>query len=125
VLVDTSVWVDYFHGGNRQLARALDAGAVWMHPLIIGELACGRFSDRRTVFALLATLRSLDAVAHDEALAFLDHNDLAGRGLGWIDVHLLASARLTGLTIWTRDRELAAAGRRVGLKVRYGQTKNT
>jgi predicted nucleic acid-binding protein len=120
VLVDTSVWVDYFHGGNRQLARALDAGTVWIHPLIIGELACGRFSDRSVVFALLATLRTLEAVAHHEALAFLDHNGLAGCGLGWIDVHLLASARLSGLTVWTRDRDLAAAGRRVGVKVTYG-----
>jgi len=120
VLVDTSVWVEYFHAGNRRLARELEADAVWMHPLIIGELSCGRFSDRRRVLALLATLRSLPAVAHDEALSFLEHHDLAGRGLGWIDIHLLASARLAGFTIWTRDRDLAVAGRRVGLKVTNG-----
>ena len=120
MLVDTSVWVAYFHSGNRHLARALEAGVVWMHPLIVGELACGRFVDRPRVFALLATLRTLHPVAHDEALAFLEHHDLAGRGLGWIDVHLLAAARLAGLPFWTRDRDLANAGQRVGLKVTHG-----
>ena len=120
MLVDTSVWVEHFHDGNRQLAKLLEIGVVRTHPLIIGELACGRFHDRRKVFELLNRLPSVETVEHAEALRFLEGNDLAGRGLGWIDVHLLASARLSGAPVWTRDRDLAAAGRNLGLNVTYG-----
>jgi len=120
VLVDTSVWVTYFHAGDRALTRLLEAGLVWTHPLVVGELACGRFDDRRKVFSLLHQLRSVAPVDHEEALAFLEGHDLAGRGLGWIDVHLLASARLSGLPIWTRDRDLVRAARRLGMSVTHG-----
>jgi len=120
VLVDTSIWVKYFHDGNGELVRLLDRGMVWTHPLIIGELACGRFRDRRAVFGLLHQLPSLGVVSHEEALSFLDAHDLFGRGLGWIDVHLLATARLTSEPLWTRDRDLASACRLLGLDVTHG-----
>ena len=89
--------------------------------LIIGELACGRFRDRRAVGDLLNDLPSLPMVDHHGAMAFLEQHDLVS-GVGWIDVHLLASARRTSSEIWTRDGDLAAAARKLKLHVRYGQT---
>jgi hypothetical protein len=120
MLVDTSIWVEYFHEGRRDLAKLLEGGSIRTHPLVIGELACGRFRDRRAVFNLLNQLPSLEPVSHDEAHMFLEQHGLSGHGLGWIDVHLLASARLGGARVWTRDRDFAAAARRLGLHVIYG-----
>ena len=117
MLVDTSVWIEYFHRGNRAMAGLLGREAVEMHPMVVGELACGRFHDREVVFALLDKLPSIVTVDHPEALAFVEQHNLAGRGVGWIDVHLLASARLTGATLWTHDRRLSAVARDLGIAV--------
>ena len=109
MLVDTSVWIDHFRRGNQTLSTRLEDGAVWWHPFVIGELACGGLSDRDHVLALLAVLPQPPLAEHDEVLEFVDRNGLAGSGLGWIDVHLLASARLGGIGIWTLDRNLGRA----------------
>jgi predicted nucleic acid-binding protein len=115
VLVDTSVWVDHLRRGHPGLAARLEAGAVWCHPFVIGELACGRLRRRAEVLSLLASLPQAPIAAHAEALALLDRHDLAGRGIGWVDVHLLASARIAGMSLWTADRRLAALARELGL----------
>jgi hypothetical protein len=120
MLVDTSVWIEYFRRGNGELARLLERGAVLTHPFVIGELACGRFRDRRAVFALLGELPPIATVDAREALAFLERHELAGRGVGWIDIHLLASARLAGATFWTRDGRLATLARELGLHTTDG-----
>ena len=120
MVLDTSIWLAYFHHGNRAVARLLDRGQIQTHQLVIGELACGQFHQRREKFDLLGKLPCLPAVDHDEAIQFLEHHHLAGRGIGWIDVHLLASARLSGSELWTRDRHLAAAARSVNVKLKYG-----
>jgi predicted nucleic acid-binding protein len=106
VLVDTSIWVDHFRRGNTTLAARLEEAAVWCHPFVIGELACGRLSDRAHILSLLEALPQPPLVEHEEALEFADRNGLTGSGLGWIDVHLLASARLGGIGIWTLDQTL-------------------
>ena len=120
MVLDTSIWLEYFHRGNREVARLLESGHVQTHQLVIGELACGRFQSRQEKFTLLRRLPVLPTVDHDEAIAFLEHHNLAAGGLGWIDVHLLASARLTGSELWTRDRKLAAAACSVHVKLKYG-----
>ena len=111
VLVDTSVWIDHLSSADPDLARRLESGEVWCHPFIIGELACGRLVNRREILALLEALPAAEVAEHDEVLAFLDTHRLAGRGIGWVDAHLLASARLSRLPLWTRDRHLGALAR--------------
>ncbi len=107
ILVDTSVWVDHFRRGNAALVAALEAGEVTIHPLVIGELACGQLKARRQILSMLAGLPVVPALSHDEALHFLQAHQLEGRGLGWIDVHLLGAASLWGVPLWTLDRRLA------------------
>jgi predicted nucleic acid-binding protein len=114
-LVDTSVWVDHLRRGNAQLATLLDAGAVCCHPFVIGELACGTLRNREEVLRLLRALPEAPVAAHEEALSFVSDRHLHGRGLGWIDLHLLASALIGHCRLWTLDKALAAAA--VGLKI--------
>jgi len=109
ILVDTSVWVDHLRRGNAALAALLQDARVACHSFVIGELACGVLHNRRELLALLGRLPQVPEVSHDEALGFLHSRRLAGRGLGWIDVHLLATAALARLPLWTLDRRLAAA----------------
>jgi len=109
VLVDTSVWVDHFRRGNQQLVDLLEGGRVLCHPDVIGELACGSLHNRAEILELLNALPQATAVTFPEALAFLEAHRLYGRGLGWIDTQLLASARLSGCPLWTLDRRLATA----------------
>jgi predicted nucleic acid-binding protein len=109
VLVDTSVWVDHFRRGLPQLAEQLDAGAVVCHPFVMGELACGNLKNRREILELLGTLCTCPVAGHEEVLHFIESNHLMGLGLGYLDVHLLASARLSGLPLWALDRTLQTA----------------
>ena len=116
ILVDTSVWIDHLRRGNPDLAARLEADLVWCHPFVIGELACGRLTDRLEILSLLKTLPRSPIAEHDEALEFVDRNELAGSGIGWIDVHLLASTRLGGICIWTLDQTLDRIARRLGIR---------
>ena len=109
ILVDTSVWVEHLGSGNTTLADELRAGQVLTHPFVIGELACGNLKNRREVLDLLGRLPSVPTATHSEALAFLERRALMGRGIGFIDVHLLASTALAdSARLWTRDRRLVA-----------------
>jgi hypothetical protein len=109
ILVDTSVWVDHLRSGVARLAQELEAGRVLAHPFVIGELACGNLQNRREVLDLLGRLPSVPMATHAEALGFLEARSLMGRGIGFIDVHLLASAALaTPARLWTLDRRLSA-----------------
>lgn len=109
VLVDTSVWIDHLRRGNPGLSALLEEGAVLCHPFVIGELACGNLGNRDEVLKLLGELPSVPMAEHDEVLHLLGENRLHGRGLGWVDAHLLASAMLGGFRLWTRDRSLGRA----------------
>jgi predicted nucleic acid-binding protein len=117
VLVDTSVWVDHLRRGNAALAARLRDGAVWTHPFVIGKLACGHLRWRHEVLGLLDALPHAPAVSHDEAMAFAEARRLAGQGIGWVDVHLLASAAVGGVRVWTLDRRLHTVARRLRLAV--------
>jgi len=107
ILVDTSIWVDHLRAGNAALAALLDAGRVLTHPFVIGELALGVLRQRKAVLTALLDLPSSIVATDAEVLGFSDRHALFGRGVGYVDVHLLASARLTGgAELWTSDRRL-------------------
>lgn len=110
ILVDTSVWIDHLRSGESLLARALESGQVMMHPFVLGELACGNLKKRGEVLRLLGDLPAAPTATDPEVLNLIEHRALMGRGIGYIDVHLLASTALAGdARIWTRDRRLATA----------------
>ena len=115
ILVDTSVWVDHLRRGDTQLAELLERSSVLIHPFVVGEIACGSLADRATILELLQDLPAAIVADNGEALRFIDRSVLHGKGIGFVDVHLLASVALTqGAKLWTRDRTLHAAARVLG-----------
>ncbi|HEX5228569.1 MAG TPA: type II toxin-antitoxin system VapC family toxin [Bryobacteraceae bacterium] len=115
ILADTSVWVDHFRNGNNRLSQALMDGLVLMHPFVIGEIACGNLRSRSKVLADLEQAPPAMIADHHEVLAFLNQNRLYGNGITWIDLHLLASARLSGCRLWTLDARLHRAAAKLHL----------
>jgi len=115
ILVDTSVWVDHLRSGDPVLAELLESSRVVMHPMVLGELACGNLQNRRQLLQLWQQLESLPLASHDEALYFIEQNGLMGKGIGYVDVHLLASAALSSsVKLWTRDKRLACVALELG-----------
>ena len=116
ILVDTSVWVEHLRLGSAILTELLGHREVLGHPVVLGELALG---GQRQRGAFLSDLRDLPqaVVAEDEeVLRMIDRQALFGRGIGYVDAHLLAAARLTaGSRLWTRDRRLQAIATELGL----------
>jgi predicted nucleic acid-binding protein len=122
ILVDTSVWIDHLRSGEPVLASALEGGQVLMHPFVLGELACGDLKNRGEVLRLLDDLPAAPTATDPEALEFIERRALMGRGIGYIDVHLLASTALDGVArLWTRDRRLATAAAELELAFREGE----
>jgi predicted nucleic acid-binding protein len=116
ILVDTSIWVDHLRAGNATLAALLNAGRVLTHPLVIGEIALGNLRQRKAVLADLLDLPPAVVATDAEVLGFIDHHALFGRGVGYVDAHLLAAARLTaGAELWTNDRRLHDVAEALGL----------
>lgn len=118
VLVDSSVWIDHFHRADPALQACLQAGQVWTHSVVVGELATGQLKQRSEILRHLRKLPQADEIDLDEGLHLLDEHSLMGRGLSWSDVQLLAAARIDGLKLWTRDRALARAADELGLRFR-------
>ena len=116
MLVDTSVWIDHFRRPNTLLSKRLEADEVWVHPFVIGELACGNLSQRREILRSLSELRSAPLIAHGDVLHLVEERGLNGLGLGWIDMHLLASAYAARLPLWALDKRLVRAARDLGLQ---------
>ena len=114
ILVDTSVWIDHLRRGNNRLSGLLHGGEVLCHPFILGELACGNLSRRERILRLLQALPKADLAEQEEVLHLLDTRKLFGKGLGWIDAHLLGSCLLTGCSLWTLDKPLLEAGKKLG-----------
>ncbi len=116
VLVDTSVWVSHLRDGNAELANLLNDGRVLCHPFIVGELACGNLRDRAVILSFLQLLPMSMEAEQEEVLSFIENNGLMGKGMGYIDVHLIASAVLTGVSFWTLDKKLAQAADSLHIK---------
>jgi predicted nucleic acid-binding protein len=118
ILVDTSVWINHLRQGDPSLITALESNRVLMHPFVVGELACGTLSRRAEILALLREFPPAPVATDDEALEFIERRGLMGRGIGYVDVHLLASVALAGdARLYTRDGRLTAVALDLGLAV--------
>lgn len=115
VLVDTSVWIEFFRKGHPRLEELLNNANVAIHPFIIGELACGNIKNREEILNLLQTLDSSPEISLQELLHFIEINKLQGKGIGFIDVHILASSLLADFMLWTNDKKLHSIARRMGI----------
>jgi len=109
ILVDTSVWIAHFRAGSERLKTLLFDQQVLCHPFIVGELACGNLRRRSEILSMLKALPQAHLVEYEELLSFIEARCLYGRGIGWVDSHLLGSTLLTGCTIWTIDNPLRTA----------------
>jgi predicted nucleic acid-binding protein len=116
ILADTSVWVDHLRAGDKVLAALLDTGLVLVHPFVIGELALGNLRQREFVLNALADLPHASVATDAEVLRFIERHALSGRGIGYIDAHLLAAVQLTaGAELWTNDKRLRGVAVKLGL----------
>jgi predicted nucleic acid-binding protein len=116
ILVDTSVWVDHLRTSDTALATLLEAAAVLAHPFVIGELALGNLRQREIVLNALSDLPRASVATDAEVLHFIDRHALSGRGIGYVDAHLLAAVRLTDAAeLWTKDKRLRGIAAQLGL----------
>ena len=115
ILVDTSVWVSHLRHGDPRLADLLEEGGALVHPFVIGELACGNLKNRAEILSLLRALPLAAIAEHEEIMLFIERNGLMGKGLGYVDVHLLAAAVLSDVRLWTADKSLLKACADLGL----------
>jgi hypothetical protein len=115
VLVDTSVWVEHLRHGSVGLETRLQEGRVVCHPFIIGELACGNLRNRSEIIFLLQALPGAIQAEHEEVMEFIENHRLMGKGLGYIDMHLLVSSLLTKVSFWTMDKRLHEVAKKLGL----------
>jgi predicted nucleic acid-binding protein len=120
ILVDTSVWVEHLRKGDAMLARVLEEGRVLAHPFVIGEIALGSLKQRAVILDALKNLPQAVTVTDGEVLHFIEQSALSGRGIGYVDAHLLAATTLTsGASLWTYDKRLLTAADNLG--VAFGQ----
>jgi predicted nucleic acid-binding protein len=118
ILVDTSVWVDHLRAGDKARAGLLDSGMVLTHPFGIGELALGNLRQRELILGTVSRLPQASVVTDAEVLHFIDRHALFGRGVGYVDIHLLAAVRLTaGASLWTHDKRLHGVAGQLGLAI--------
>ncbi|MDX2072979.1 MAG: PIN domain-containing protein [Alphaproteobacteria bacterium] len=106
ILVDTCIWVNHLRSAYGPMQRLLDAEGVAVHPYITGELAIGNLKQRSLILTALAQLPQIMPVLDEEVLLFIEKNSLHGKGLSYVDAHLLASARLSSCLLWTEDKKL-------------------
>jgi len=106
VLVDTSVWIDHFRNTNSRLIELLISEEASCHPFIIGELACGNIKNRQEILSLLKALPALPRAEDEEIIFFIETHNIFGKGIGLIDVHLLASCLFKSTPLWSLDKKL-------------------
>jgi len=115
ILVDSSLWIEHLRAGSPALVVALQSDQVCTHTYVIGELACGNIGNRQEVLELLQALPRLTAATDDELLFFIERHQLMGRGIGYIDVHLLAAAAINSARLWTREKRLKVIAEEMNL----------
>ncbi|MCH8506143.1 MAG: type II toxin-antitoxin system VapC family toxin [Ectothiorhodospiraceae bacterium] len=107
IMVDTSIWVDFFRGGDADLEKCLQEELVLMHPMVVGELSLGYLRNRTAILKFLGDLSSISPASHEQVMAFVETHQLVGRGIGWVDAHLLTAVSCSDETqLWTRDKRL-------------------
>ena len=118
ILADTSVWIDYLRSGDTALVVLLGRRRVVMHPMVLGELALGNLKDRASILEMWRELPGIEVASDEEVLALIDSAGLMGKGIGWIDAHLLAAvARSVGVRLWTRDQRLDGLAVQLGVSI--------
>jgi predicted nucleic acid-binding protein len=116
ILVDTSVWIDHLRVGDERLKALLNKSQVLAHPFVIGELACGNLRQRPEILSLLMDLPQAPVASQEEVMFFIENNELFGRGIGFVDAHILAATALAGLSqLWTHDKRLQEAAFKLSL----------
>jgi predicted nucleic acid-binding protein len=115
ILVDTSVWVDHLRNGNARLIELLNEEQVLIHPFIIGELSLGSIKNKSEIMNLLSELPQVPVAEHDEVMAAVTAHQLSGKGVGWVDAHLVASALLAHAKLLTFDKALSQVSKTIGL----------
>lgn len=116
ILVDTSVWIEHLRSEDRKLAALLNRSQVLTHPMVVGELACGNLRKRREVLFLLGGLPLVLVATDDEVLFFIERHRLMGRGIGYVDAHLLAATAMTqSARLWTHDLRLVRVASELNL----------
>jgi len=123
ILVDTSVWVEHLRRGLPRLATLLQEGKVLIHSWVIGELACGNLRNRADVLELLQGLPAAVVASDQEVRLMIEQHQLMGRGIGYVDAQMLASARLSHCQLWTQDRRLAVLTEERGLAAPEPETE--
>ena len=116
IIVDTSVWISHLRRNEQALLDAIAADDVMMHPFVLGELACGNLGDRKTVLEGFHFIRPAPVADMVDVLAFIDARQLMGRGIGYVDMHLLVSAAQAQAALWTRDRRTGDAADELNLR---------
>ena len=120
ILVDSSVWGDYLRHGDATLAALLNRSRVLGHPLVFGELALGNLRQRAMIHESLQNLPQAVVARDDEVVRLIGAMQLFGKGIGYVDAHLLAAVRLTpGSRLWTRDKRLRALADMHGLAAEW------
>jgi hypothetical protein len=114
ILADTSIWIDHLRHGDAELVTALQQSQILVHPFVLGEMACGHLRNRNQILSLLDSLPMATMASDAEVRAFIEQYALMGRGIGYIDAHLCASARLSAARLWTRDKRLHAVASELG-----------
>jgi len=107
VLVDTSVWIHHFRSGNARLRELLQAVEMATHPMVLGELACGNLTKRAETLRLLNRLPRIPQAPDHLVLQSIESRRLLGKGVGWMDAHLLTASLISSVPIWTLDLRLA------------------
>lgn len=115
ILADTSIWIDHFRQTDTRLVLLLETGQVMCHPFIVGELALGTLKQRRVIIEYLTDLPSTTLASQEEVMDFIEKQRVFGQGIGYVDAHLLASARLSSVPLWTKDKRLHAVAATLGV----------
>ena len=116
ILADTSVWIDHLSRKDDAFALLLNDSQIMTHPFVIGEIALGNLNNRTEILSKIQKLPMMPATSDSEILFFITQRQLAGRGVGYIDVHLLAATTMTPpARLWTRDKKLLAVATSLGL----------
>jgi predicted nucleic acid-binding protein len=127
VLVDTSVWIRFLSNQTPfavELDRLLTDDAVAGHELVYGELLVGDRGARQTLLGAYERMEQIPLVPHGEVVAFVRARKIHGRGIGWIDAHLLASALVGGVRLWTADGPLETIADELGIAYRLEDSRS-
>ena len=115
ILLDTSIWADHFRKSDPYIQQLLNGTQIAMHPMVAGELACGHLKNRRQSLILWQVMPQAKQATHQEVMQLIESNQLMGRGVGFIDFHLIASCMLSNLKLWTKDKRLQTIAKELGI----------